>query len=156
MPACAPWPDGAVNADRRIVDVAGLRLAGLGGCRRYGSGPNQYTDRQLARRARSLRRQDRWQRLRGGPRVDILLTHAPPLRAGDGTDPPHRGFGALHWLVASIQPAVLLHGHVLRCDVATPDRRLGHTAVRNVTGRHLIDIRPAGTPAPPRAGSHAR
>ena len=38
MPARAPWPDGAVNADGRIVEVAGLRLAGLGGCRRYSAG----------------------------------------------------------------------------------------------------------------------
>ena len=62
LPAQAPWPDGAVNADGRIVDVAGLRLAGLGGCRRYGSGPNQYSDLQQARRARSLRRKAAWQR----------------------------------------------------------------------------------------------
>ena len=48
LPARAPWPDGAVNADGRIVDIAGLRIAGLGGCRRYSSGPNQYSDRQQA------------------------------------------------------------------------------------------------------------
>jgi len=35
LPARAPWPDGALNADRRILDVAGLRVAGLGGCPRY-------------------------------------------------------------------------------------------------------------------------
>ena len=27
LPARPPWPDGAVNADGRIVDVAGLRIA---------------------------------------------------------------------------------------------------------------------------------
>jgi hypothetical protein len=142
LPAQAPWPDGAVNADGRIVDVAGLRVAGLGGCRRYSGGPNQYSDRQQARRARSLRRKAAWQRLRGGRRVDVLLTHAPPHAVGDGADPPHRGFTALHGLVAGLQPSVLLHGHVLRCDTATPGRRLGRTAVRNVIGRHLLDIRP--------------
>src|ERR1700731_1919236 len=56
MPVQAPWPDGAVNADGRVVDAAGLRLAGLGGCLRYNFGPNQYTDRQQARRAWALRR----------------------------------------------------------------------------------------------------
>jgi Calcineurin-like phosphoesterase len=147
LPAQAPWPDGAVNADGRIVDVAGLRVAGLGGCRRYSGGPNQYSDRQQARRARSLRRQAAWQRLRGGRRVDVLLTHAPPRGVGDGADPPHRGFAALHGLVAGLQPSVLLHGHVLRCDTATPDRRLGRTAVRNVIGRHLLDIRPGSDAA---------
>src|SRR5215470_6475735 len=39
LPARAPWPDGAINADGRIVDVAGLCLAGLGGCLRYSEGP---------------------------------------------------------------------------------------------------------------------
>lgn len=148
MPARPPWPDGAVNADGAIVDVAGLRFAGLGGCRRYGDGPNQYTDRQLAHRARSLRRRAGWQRLRGARPVDVLLTHAPARGVGDGDDPPHRGFTALHGLVAALQPALLLHGHVLRCDAAAPERRLGRTAVRNVTGRHLLDIRPAGQPVP--------
>src|SRR5215475_12410133 len=55
LPARAPWPDGALNADRRILDVAGLRVAGLGGCPRYSEGPNQYSDRQQARRALRLR-----------------------------------------------------------------------------------------------------
>ena len=54
LPARPPWPDGAVSADGRVVDVAGLRIAGLGGCRRYRPGPNQYSDRQQARRARRL------------------------------------------------------------------------------------------------------
>jgi hypothetical protein len=157
LPAQAPWPDGAVNADGRIVDVAGLRVAGLGGCRRYSGGPNQYTDRQQARRARSLRRQAAWQRLRGGRRVDVLLTHAPPRGVGDGADPPHRGFAALHGLVAGLQPNVLLHGHVLPCDAVNPDRRLGRTAVRNVIGRHLLDIRPGGEAAEMhQEGRHAR
>src|ERR1700731_2630800 len=55
IPVRAPWPGGAINADGRVVDVAGLRIAGLGGCRRYCAGPNQYTDREQARRAMGLR-----------------------------------------------------------------------------------------------------
>jgi hypothetical protein len=142
MPAVAPWPEGAVNADAALVEVAGLRFAGLGGCRRYSEGPNQYTDRQLARRARSLRRRASWRPGWRGQRVDVLLTHAPPRGAGDGADPAHWGFSALPGLVTALQPTLLLHGHVLPVDAVTPDRRLGRTAVRNVTGRHLIDIEP--------------
>ena len=41
MPVRPPWPDGAVSADGRLVDVAGLRVAGLGGCRRYSGGPSR-------------------------------------------------------------------------------------------------------------------
>ena len=152
MPARAPWPDGAVNADGAIVEVAGLRFAGLGGCRRYTGGPNQYTDRQFTRRARSLRRTAWRQRLRGIPAVDVLVTHAPPSGVGDGADPAHQGFTALHGLAAALRPAMLLHGHVLRCDAAAPARRIGGTAVRNVTGRHLLDIRPAGGVPRPLSG----
>jgi hypothetical protein len=158
MPAKAPWPDGAVNADRDVVEVAGLRFAGLGGCRRYSSGPNQYTDRQFARRARSLRRRARAER-GGGRGIDVLLTHAPPHGVGDGADPAHQGFTALHRLVAALQPTMLLHGHVLPYpyDAATPGDALGHTIVRNVTGRHLIHISPGPSAAPSRPGlSHAR
>ena len=43
FPAAAPWPDGAISADGRVVDVGGLRVAGLGGCLRYGGRPNQLT-----------------------------------------------------------------------------------------------------------------
>jgi hypothetical protein len=172
MPVRAPWPEGAVNADRRIVSAAGLRLAGLGGCPRYGSGPNQYSERQLAGRARVLRRRAWWQHRReqgqwqrgqpeqGPPvrdlslqgQVDVLLTHAPARGVGDGSDPAHRGFAALHPLVAALQPAVLLHGHVLPCDAGPPGRagrRLGRTAVLNVTGRHLLDIQPGGAVGQP-------
>ena len=39
IPVRPPWPDGAVNADGRVIDVAGLRIAGLGGCLRYSAGP---------------------------------------------------------------------------------------------------------------------
>jgi hypothetical protein len=153
MPARAPWPDGAVNADRTVVEAAGLRFAGLGGCRRYSSGPNQYTDRQFARRARTLRR-----RVGGkGHHVDVLLTHAPPRGVGDGDDPVHQGFTALHDLVAKLQPTMLLHGHVLPYDAAAPDHALGRTAVRNVCGRHLIDISPGAGAGASRPGvSHAR
>lgn len=144
LPCRVPWPDGAISADQRVVDVAGLRLAGLGGCRRYSAGPNQYTERQQARRARALARRASWRRARDGRGVDVLLTHAPPEDVGDSADLPHRGFRALHRLTHRLQPAVLLHGHVHPHGVAPEEHRLGGTVVRNVVGRHLIQIEPGG------------
>jgi calcineurin-like phosphoesterase family protein len=145
LPARPPWPDGAVNADGRIVEAAGLRVAGLGGCLRYSAGPNQYTDGQQARRARALRARARWRRLRDGRGIDVLLTHAPPRGVGDGDDPPHRGFTALHGLVDALRPTAMLHGHVhpayLRGEHVAP-RRLRSTVICNVTGWRLFDIRP--------------
>jgi calcineurin-like phosphoesterase family protein len=161
LPAAPPWPPGAISADGRVLDVAGLRVAGLGGCLRYSGGPNQYTDRQQARRALALRAAAARRRLRDHRGVDVLLTHAPPLGVGDGADPAHRGFRSYHRLIAALQPLVLLHGHVhpqvpvpSRAQIgpvsthegAPPGALLGRTVVRNVAGRHLLDIGPAAAP----------
>jgi calcineurin-like phosphoesterase family protein len=140
FPARPPWPSGAVNADGRVVDVAGIRIAGLGGCLRYSDGPNQYSERQQARRARALRRRAARRRWRDHRRIDVLLTHAPPRGLGDGDDPAHRGFGCYQSLAAALAPPLLLHGHVHPYGAAPPPQRLGDTVVRNVTGWHLIDL----------------
>jgi calcineurin-like phosphoesterase family protein len=144
LPARPPWPAGAISADGRIVDVAGLRIAGLGGSRRYSPGPNQYTDWQQGRRGRRLALRSRLRR----HRVQVLLTHAPPAGVGDGPDPPHRGFPIINILVRQLSPGLLLHGHVDPGPAGWGDHRLNGTIVRNVTGRHLFDIDPVtGAPS---------
>lgn len=147
LPATAPWPAGAVNADRRVVDVAGLRIAGLGGSIRYREGPNQYSQREQARRARGLARRAAWRRHRDGRAVDVLLTHSPPRGVGDGSDPPHVGFDCLHPLVARLRTPLLLHGHVHPYGADTPDLSIGTTVVRNVVGRHMFDVAGVGEDA---------
>ena len=142
LPARPPWPDGAVSAERAVVDVAGLRIAGLGGCLRYRDGPNQYTQRQQAQRARSLARRARWRVARDGRGVDVLLTHAPPRGVGDREDRAHQGFEALRWLTLRLQPSLLLHGHIHPDETPARVQRLGRTVVRNVVGHHLLDIEP--------------
>lgn len=142
LPEEPPWPPGAVNADLAVVDVAGLRIAGLGGCRRYRDGPNQYTDGQQGRRARRLAAAAFLARLRDGRRVDVLLTHAPPAGLGDGTDEPHRGFTALDPLIQRLRPQLVLHGHVHPYGAPAPDRRVGDSVVRNVVGAHVFDVVP--------------
>jgi len=142
FPATAPWPEGAISADGRVVDAAGLLVAGLGGCLRYSEGPNQYTERQQARRARRLRRQARRRRLLDHRGVDVLLTHAPPRGVGDGDDAPHRGFSCYHGLIAGLAPAALLHGHVHPHGGEAAARIVGRTTVCNVTGWRLLDLTP--------------
>jgi Calcineurin-like phosphoesterase len=142
LPARPPWPQGGMNADGQVIDVAGLRVAGLGGCVRYGSGPNQYTERQQSRRSRALQRRARRRRRRDGRGIDVLITHAPPRGVGDSEDTAHRGFSCYHGLVAALAPAMLLHGHVYPHGATAGGGRLGATMVRNVVGLHLIDIAP--------------
>ena len=166
LPARPPWPDGAVSADGRVVDVAGLRIAGLGGCRRYRPGPNQYTDRQQARRARRLAARIglhgmTLRQARGGPRrersdrLDVLLTHAPPRGVGDGPDPVHQGFPALNVLAGRLRPPLLLHGHVDPDPARGRDHQLGRTLVRNVTGWQLFDFEPATEQVADVTGHHS-
>jgi calcineurin-like phosphoesterase family protein len=140
LPSTAPWPPGAILADGRVVDIAGLRVAGLGGSLRYRPGPNQYSEHQLARRGWALSARARWARRRDGRGVDVLLTHAPPAGVGDGSDPAHRGFRALHPVLARLRPGLLLHGHVHPYGSALPPQRVRDTEVRNVVGWHLLEL----------------
>lgn len=147
MPCDTPRPVGAINVDGLVVEVAGLRIAGLGGCVRYRSGPNMYSQREYRARARRLvwRARGGWRVLHRPRRdVDILLTHAPPLGLGDEDDAPHVGIEALHGLLERLRPAWLLHGHIHPHGQPRPDRRVGTTTVRNVVPVRLIDIEPGG------------
>jgi uncharacterized protein len=132
-----PRPHGVINADQRVVEAAGLRIAGLGGCVRYRRGPHQYTQRQYAGRARRLLRH-----ARAGGQVDVLLTHAPPLRLGDGDDPAHIGIEALHGVLARLEPTWHVHGHIHPYGQTLPDRQVGPTTIRNVIPWSVVDITP--------------
>jgi hypothetical protein len=143
MPATPPWPPGAVNADGRVVDLAGLRLAGLGGSVRYSDGPNQYSQRQQQRRARRVGNAARWRRWRDGRGVDIVLAHSPAAGVGDAPDPAHHGSTALVTLVERLEPPLLLHGHVPPYGPDRADLRIGTTVARNVVGwrRFIFTLR---------------
>lgn len=144
LPAPEIGPAGGIDADGTVVDVqiAGrrLRVAGLGGSIRYRPGPNQYTQREQARRGRRVVRRAERLRRRDGASVDVLLTHSPPSGCGDADDPPHRGFDALHDVVAALRPPLLLHGHIHPYGQPAPDRQLGTTRVVNVVGHKLLEV----------------
>ena len=140
LPVDWPGPAGFADADGRIVDVAGVRFAGLGGSLRYRPGPNQWTQREQARRGRRLVRAARRMARRDGCPVDVLLTHAPPRHCGDREDGPHQGFDCLHSVVEALRPRLLVHGHIHPYGQPVPDRTLGSTRVVNVVGRRVLDL----------------
>ena len=140
QPTRWPGPAGYEDADGRVVDVAGLRFAGLGGCVRYNTGPNQWTQRQQDRRARRLVRAARRRTRRDGRPVDVVLTHAPPRGCGDREDGPHHGFECLHRVVEELRPRLLVHGHIHPYGEQVPDRLLGDTRVVNVVGRRVLEL----------------
>ncbi|MGM9589588.1 MAG: metallophosphoesterase [Faecousia sp.] len=100
-------PEGCDCIDDAIVVYNGLRILGLGGCRKYHPGDHQYTERQMRMRIARLH----WQIRRLGG-IDVVVTHAPPEGLGDDEDPAHWGFAALRSFLDRYHPRYLVHGHV--------------------------------------------
>jgi len=135
-----PGPQGCDNADGRVVAAAGVRIAGLGGSMRYKPGPHQYSDAEMRWRALSLEVRVKLSPARAARRVDILLTHAPPLGWGAREDLAHRGFAAFTRLVRVLAPKVLIHGHVHPYGPSKPQRPMGATQIINAVPSRLIEI----------------
>jgi hypothetical protein len=73
----------------------------------------------------------------------IVVSHAPPLSAGDvATDNYHRGFKGYRWLLERLEPTLWLHGHTPLAAAGDWKVQVGKTIVVNVTGAVLIDLLP--------------
>ena len=136
----SPRPRGCRSIDGKVVRVAGLRVAGLGGSIRYSEGPNQYSQRQMTWRALQVEAKCRARRLT--KRLDLLVTHAPPEGLGDRDDLPHQGVRAFHRLTRVLEPTFLVHGHVHPYGINQPDRTLGGTRIINVVPFKLLEVVP--------------
>jgi uncharacterized protein len=132
-----PGPQGCINIDGRVVEIAGVRVGGLGGSLRYRPGPHQYTQEQMGVRARRLRRRAGRRR-----RLDILVTHAPPRGLGDEEDLCHQGFSAYQKLIERTAPSLHVHGHIHPHEGACPDRMLNGTRIVNAIPYKLLELEP--------------
>jgi len=135
----APRPEGGyplgADIDGRVVELQGLRLAGLEGAHWYRGGPQQYREWQMALKAWGL-----GIRLRRRP-LDILLTHGPPAGVHEGTDLAHQGLRAVRRATERWKPRLLLHGHVHPYGSHTqPDTTIGRTRVINVVGHRVLEL----------------
>ena len=137
-------PGGCDCIDDALVVYNGIRILGLGGCRRYNARDHQYTEAQMRRRIRKLR----WKLWRSGG-VDIVVTHAPPEDLGDGEDPAHWGFAALKELLDKYHPKYLVHGHVhLRYGQnQTRELQYGESRIINASERYVLEIPEGEYPA---------
>jgi Calcineurin-like phosphoesterase len=140
LEAARPGPAGCDNIDGRVVDVMGIRIAGLGGSIRYKAGPNQYSQGQQGRRALKLEARIRLKRVRSARKLDILVTHAPPYGLADAEDSAHVGFVAALRLIQHFQPLLAVHGHVHPFGRVLAERRAGATRVVNVVPSRVIEI----------------
>ena len=145
------------NLHGRIVDIAGVRVAGLGGIFRESiwSPPLEPAYRSAADRLRVLRASDRWRN--GLPlrhrssifpdeyerlarqRADILVTHE-----GLGGHP--HGWNALDELAISLDVQLVVHGHLHQTIDYVADGRLdpdaGYQAFGIAPDHYLIWPRP--------------
>ena len=130
-------PEGCDCIDDHIVTYNGVRILGLGGCRKYHPGPHQYTEMQMRHRIAKLR----WKLWRMGG-VDIVVTHAAPEGLGDADDIAHWGFAALRELIDKYRPKYLVHGHVHMSYGYNIPRELDYngTKVINAYERYTIEI----------------
>jgi len=138
-------PGGCTPLDGRVVEAEGEDggpvLAGLSGSALYSGGPNQYTERQMRRRARALSVRIRCRGLVGLPKPRIFATHSPPYGLGDQEDVAHVGFESFVDLIDRHEPTLWLHGHV---HLYGPDQervlRKGETKIVNVYGHRILDV----------------
>lgn len=130
-------PEGCDCIDGHIVTYNGLRILGLGGCRKYHPGPHQYTEAQMRRRIAKLH----WKLRRLGG-VDIVVTHAAPEGLGDAEDRAHWGFESLRKLLDKYHPLYLVHGHVHISYGHDIPRVIDYngTKVINAYERYVIEI----------------
>jgi uncharacterized protein len=77
----------------------------------------------------------------GRRRLDIVLSHVPPLGLGDDVrDEFHRGFSGYHWLCRTASPMLWLHGHTPIPATADWRTTWTDTTLVNVTGGVLIEL----------------
>jgi Icc-related predicted phosphoesterase len=132
---------GSTYIDRRTMRHEGVLIAGLGGCKRYNKGENQFTDAQMFLKILALVPRLLWNKARHGRYLDILLTHAPPEGMNDRPDPTHRGFKAFVWFMDRFRPKFLLHGHVHLYDInAERATSYKETTIINVYDHYVLDF----------------
>lgn len=102
-------PDGCICIEDQVYVHDGMRILGLGGSMRYKKGNNQYTQKEMMKRANSFSMRRKIKKAGG---VDILVTHAPAFELRDGDDMPHQGFQAFNLIMDKYEPQYFFHGHV--------------------------------------------
>ncbi|MEO8744533.1 MAG: metallophosphoesterase [Candidatus Dormiibacterota bacterium] len=135
-----PGPAGCDNVDGRAMEVAGLRVAGLGGSMRYKPGPNQYSQAQMRWRVFNLEVKIRLKQARAVRKLDVLVTHAPPFGVETAKDAAHIGFVAFQRVIHEFHPLVLIHGHVHPYGQVQPDRLVEDTRIVNAIPSRVVEV----------------
>ena len=130
-------PEGCDCIEDKLIVYNGLRILGFGGCAAYNGKPHQYTEEQMRRRIKRLRR-----KIKKAGGIDIVLTHAPAAGYGDATDFAHRGFECFIELMDEYKPKYLIHSHVHLNYGHNIPRILqrNETTIINAYERHVLEV----------------
>jgi len=134
--------EGGTFLDGKLERVRGFWMAGLGGPIRYRpGGVNQYSQAEMYARMGYILPGVAWNYLRG-QRLDILVTHSPPLGIHDDDDLAHTGFSALRDFIHWFKPRYVLHGHTMfyKQNLVDPVTQVGDTKVINVYPYRVIEL----------------
>ena len=115
----------------------GVRIAGLGGSMCYNFGMYQFTEDEMKKRVRKLRR-----KIKKAGGLDILITHSPAFELNDSTDLPHTGFQAFYQILDEYEPLLFAHGHV-HINYGRDFKRISeykNTKVVNAFEKYIIEI----------------
>lgn len=130
-------PEGCISADGTLVNYNGIRIVGLGGSMNYSNQEFQYTEEEMRKRIKKLRRT-----IKKNNGFDILLTHAPALGLGDGDDHAHRGFLSFIEMLDTHSPRYFFHGHQhLNYKMQDRIRQYNNTTIVNAFGYYIIDCK---------------
>ena len=133
---CSGTCPAAINSTA-IRHPAGVSVAGLTWPGRRGKGGNRSERTAWGQAMRLATRRVG----HAGPL--IVLSHVPPLDAGDVTsDAYHRGFKSYRWLLERLEPTLWLHGHTPLAATSEWKVQVGNSTVVNVTGAVVIDLLP--------------
>lgn len=136
--------EGGVNLDLKSACEKGLLLAGLGGSIRYRpDGVNQYTQDQAFFRAYRLLLNLLVSQVRYNRKLDILISHSPPFKIHDDDTQAHQGLKALNFLIRTLQPRYLFHGHThfYRQNLENSVTQVGQTTIMNIFPYKTIEVK---------------
>ena len=134
--------EGGSNLDLKLTRYKRFLIGGFGGSIRYRpEGVNQYTQKQMYTRMVRLLPDMIWNYYKG-VRLDILVTHSPPLGIHDDDDLAHTGFAALRDFIRWFKPRYLLHGHTMfyKQNLVEPVTQVGATKIVNVYPYRVFEL----------------
>ena len=130
-------PLGCTCIEDTVFVYNGVRFVGLGGSMRYKPGPNQYEEKQMAKRIRKLKLKIFFKK-----GVDVLVTHAPAKGVNDGEDRCHNGFACFLPFLEKYKPKYFVHGHVhMNYGRNIPrECQIGDVKVINAYEKYVLEI----------------